>query len=78
MPAATEKHSLTIAGHRTSISLEPAFWAAFRAIANQRGKSISQLARTIDATRQGNLSSAIRVFVLEHYRARADDGVRKL
>ncbi len=72
MPAATEKHSLTIAGHRTSVSLEPAFWAAFRAIAAKRRKSISQLAREVDAKRQGNLSSAIRVFVLEHYRARAE------
>ena len=72
MPAATQKHSLTIAGHRTSVSLEPAFWAAFRAIAAQRGNSIAHLARELDATRQGNLSSAIRVFVLEHYRARAE------
>ncbi len=67
-PAATAlaKHSLTIAGHRTSISLEHAFWDGLREIAHARGLSLAALIGEIDARRGGaNLSSAIRVFVLE-------------
>jgi predicted DNA-binding ribbon-helix-helix protein len=60
------KRSLVIAGHRTSVSLEDAFWRRLRAIAAERGLSLNRLAATIDASRGGaNLSSAIRVFVLE-------------
>jgi predicted DNA-binding ribbon-helix-helix protein len=60
------KRSLVIAGHRTSISLEDAFWRRLRRIAAERGVSLNSLAATIDASRRGaNLSSAIRVFVLE-------------
>jgi predicted DNA-binding ribbon-helix-helix protein len=60
------KHSLVIAGHRTSVSLEDAFWRRLRAIAAERGLSLNGLAAKIDATRgDANLSSAIRVFVLE-------------
>ena len=60
------KRSLVIAGHRTSVSLEDAFWRRLRAIAHERGLSLNSLAATIDASRDGaNLSSAIRVFVLE-------------
>lgn len=60
-----EKHSLTLRGHRTSVSLEPEFWAAFRALARQRGQALNDLAAEIDAERgdQG-LASAIRVVVL--------------
>jgi predicted DNA-binding ribbon-helix-helix protein len=59
------KHSLTIAGHRTSISLESAFWDELKRIASARGQSLASLAASIDATRgAANLSSAIRVFVL--------------
>ncbi len=67
-PAAIRKHSLTIAGHQTSVSLENAFWDAFRAIAGKRGVSINDLATEIDDGRRGNLSSAIRLFVLEETR----------
>ena len=66
-PAATaiSKHSLTIAGHRTSISLEQAFWDKLRDIARARGLSLAALIGEIDAGRgAANLSSAIRVFVL--------------
>jgi predicted DNA-binding ribbon-helix-helix protein len=66
-PGATaiSKHSLTIAGHRTSISLEQAFWDKLRDIARARGLSLAALIGEIDAGRRGaNLSSAIRVFVL--------------
>jgi predicted DNA-binding ribbon-helix-helix protein len=60
------KRSLVIAGHRTSVSLEDAFWRRLRRIAAERGLSLNRLAAMIDASRGGaNLSSAIRVFVLE-------------
>ncbi|MGR3484924.1 MAG: ribbon-helix-helix domain-containing protein [Paracoccaceae bacterium] len=60
------KHSLTLSGHRTSVSLEPAFWDAFRAIAAREGVSLDALAARIDATRAADvgLASAIRVHVL--------------
>jgi predicted DNA-binding ribbon-helix-helix protein len=65
------KRSLVIAGHRTSVSLEDAFWRRLRAIAHERGLSLNSLAAMIDASRDGaNLSSAIRVFVLEAESAR--------
>lgn len=65
------KHSLAIAGHRTSISLEQAFWDGLRHLANERGLSIAALVAEIDAARGGaNLSSAVRVFVLEAIAAR--------
>ncbi len=66
-PGATSisKHSLTIAGHRTSISLEQVFWETLRDIAGARGLSLAALIGEIDAGRgAANLSSAIRVFVL--------------
>ena len=60
------KRSLVIAGHRTSVSLEDAFWRRLRRIAAERGLSVNRLTAMIDASRGGaNLSSAIRVFVLE-------------
>lgn len=62
-----EKHSLTLRGHRTSVSLEPEFWAAFRALAKTDGKPLNQLAAEIDAARgvDRGLASAIRVYVLK-------------
>jgi predicted DNA-binding ribbon-helix-helix protein len=64
--AAIAKYSLAIAGHRTSISLEQAFWDGLRGLAAERGMSIAALVAEIDADRGvANLSSAIRVFVLE-------------
>jgi len=62
---AVEKRSVLIAGHRTSVSLEPEFWAALKAIAAKQGSSLNRLIAEIDAERSGNLSSAIRVFVLK-------------
>lgn len=65
MATAIVKHSLVIAGHRTSISLEDAFWQALRQIAEGDGLKIADLVTRIDAARGGaNLSSAIRVHVL--------------
>lgn len=67
-----EKHSLTLRGHRTSVSLEPEFWTAFRRIAADDGRAINDLAAEIDAARQPetNLASAIRVFVLRRVMGR--------
>ena len=59
------KHSVRIAGHATSVSLEPAFWEALCEIAARRRLSLNTLLSQIDAERGGNLSSAIRLFVLE-------------
>jgi predicted DNA-binding ribbon-helix-helix protein len=65
------KRSIVIAGHRTSVSLEDAFWKALKEIAQSRRASLADLIGTIDHQRRGgNLSSAIRVFVLDHYRGR--------
>ncbi len=69
MPMSIVKHSLAIAGHRTSISLEEAFWEGLKNIAAQRSLSISALVAEIDAARgDSNLSSALRVFVLKSFR----------
>lgn len=68
------KRSLTLKGHRTSVSLEDAFWRAFREIAEARGQPLNALAAEIDAARATDtgLASAIRVFVLAHYRSRTE------
>jgi predicted DNA-binding ribbon-helix-helix protein len=64
------KRSLTIAGHRTSISLEPEFWDALQAAAKEDGKSLATLVSEIDQTRgPRNLSSAIRVWLLGRMQA---------
>lgn len=64
------KHSLTLKGHRTSVSLEDEFWEAFRAIAAERAVPLNVLAARIDEERgvETGLASAIRLFVLRHYR----------
>ncbi len=70
------KRSLTVAAHRTSISLEDAFWTGLRDIAALRGMTAAALVAEIDRNRGGaNLSSAIRVFVLAFYRERAAVGM---
>jgi len=63
------KRSVTIAGHATSFSLEDEFWQALQAVARQRKLSLNALVASIDAARVGNLSSALRVFILECYRS---------
>ncbi|MBJ7577029.1 ribbon-helix-helix domain-containing protein [Devosia sp. MC532] len=64
-----DKRSFSIVGHRTSIALEPAFWAGLEAMAQQRGLSLAGLVRHIDETRDTqNLSSAVRLAVLAYYR----------
>ena len=69
MNARPVKHSLTLRGHRTSVSLEEEFWQAFREIAEAREQPINALAAQIDEARgvESGLASAIRVFVLKHY-----------
>ena len=63
------KRSIVIAGHKTSVSLEDAFWKGLKEIADDREVTLSDLVSSIDTDRQhGNLSSAIRLFVLDHYR----------
>jgi len=64
------KHSVIIRGHKTSVSLEKAFWTALKDIADLRGVTMTFLVSSIDAERKhANLSSAIRLFVLDHYKA---------
>ena len=67
------KRSLSIAGHRTSIALEPEFWAGLEAMATDRALPLTTLIRTIDEARDiPNLSSALRIAVLGWYRNRAE------
>lgn len=69
------KRSFTIAGHRTSISLETEFWDALKAAAAAEGIAVAKLIARIDAERgAGGLSSAVRIWVLQHYRKAATPG----
>jgi predicted DNA-binding ribbon-helix-helix protein len=73
MKSAIIKRSIMLAGHKTSVSLEDAFWQALKEIARERKMSGSALIGMIDAQRSdGNLSSAIRLFVLDHFRNLAE------
>ena len=71
MPAGIKKRSVVIAGHKTSVSLEAPFWEALQEIAAGRRTSVSRLLAELARRRDGNLSSAIRVFVLENLRGGA-------
>ncbi len=68
------KRSLTLRGHRTSVSLEDEFWQAFREIADTQGRAVNDLAAEIDAARgtETGLATAIRLFVLEYYRSHTE------
>lgn len=64
------KHSVKIAGHQTSITLEDEFWTALQSIAEVRGQTINDLVTEIDEGRgEHNLSSALRVFILDYYKS---------
>jgi predicted DNA-binding ribbon-helix-helix protein len=63
-----QKRSVVIAGHATSVSLEQEFWQALRQIARRRGQSLAGIVASADRDRAGNLSSALRLLVLESYR----------
>ena len=68
------KRSIVIAGHKTSVSLEDAFWQGLKDIAAARDMTLSELVATIDTDRRhGNLSSGIRLFVLDHYRSQVEE-----
>jgi predicted DNA-binding ribbon-helix-helix protein len=70
MKSPVVKRSIVIAGHKTSVSLEDAFWQGLKQIASERDITLSDMVASIDTDRrQGNLSSAIRLFVLDYYRA---------
>jgi len=72
MKSPIAKRSILIEGHKTSVSLEDAFWTTLKDIARERGETLSQVIATIDKDRRGgNLSSAIRLFVLGRYRPTA-------
>jgi predicted DNA-binding ribbon-helix-helix protein len=67
------KRSIVVGGHKTSVSLEDEFWAALKKIAVSHRVTLSDLVGSIDSQRQhGNLSSAVRLFVLNHYRQRVE------
>jgi len=67
------KRSVTLSGHRTSVSLEAPFWNALQEIANAQAVTATQLIASIDAARKAddNLSSAIRIYILRHFQDRA-------
>jgi predicted DNA-binding ribbon-helix-helix protein len=68
------KRSIVVAGHKTSVSLEDAFWSGLKEIARRRLMTLQELIGEIDAQRQhGNLSSALRLFVLDFYRTQVSD-----
>ena len=72
MKSTVVKRSIILAGHKTSVSLEDAFWRGLKDIATNRRMTMSDLVGSIDLDRQqGNLSSALRLFVLNHFQARA-------
>ena len=72
------KRSIVIAGHKTSVSLEDAFWKGLKDIAGTRDMTLSELVAAIDSERRhGNLSSAIRLFVLDHYRNQTFRGAER-
>ncbi len=75
MKSPVVKRSIVIAGHKTSVSLEDEFWDALKEIAGRRNVTLSDLVASIDASRsQGNLSSAIRLFVLDYFRSSDSSG----
>ena len=72
MKSPVVKRSIVVAGHKTSVSLEEAFWNGMKEISGLRNMTLSELVGEIDSNRQqGNLSSAIRLFVLDYFRTRA-------
>jgi predicted DNA-binding ribbon-helix-helix protein len=70
MNSTVKKRSIAIGGHKTSVSLEDYFWTSLKQIAHERTTTVSELVGVLAAAREvGNLSSTIRVFVLDHYRS---------
>lgn len=78
MKSPVVKRSIVIAGHKTSVSLEDAFWQGLREISSSRKMTLSDVVASIDTSRlEGNLSSAIRLFVLDYYRGHGADHSRR-
>jgi predicted DNA-binding ribbon-helix-helix protein len=76
MESSVVKRSIVLAGHKTSVSLEDAFWQGLKDIAKTQRKTLSDLVGSIDIDREhGNLSSTLRLFVLSHYQKRAASGL---
>jgi predicted DNA-binding ribbon-helix-helix protein len=76
MKSSVVKRSIVLAGHKTSVSLEDAFWEGLKEIAKTKRVTLSDLVGGIDVDREhGNLSSALRLFVLGHYQKRAASGL---
>lgn len=76
MKSPVVKRSIVVASHKTSVSLEEAFWNGMKEISSARNMTLSELVGEIDGNRQqGNLSSAIRLFVLDYFRSRAANGL---
>jgi predicted DNA-binding ribbon-helix-helix protein len=72
MKSPVVKRSIVVGGHKTSVSLEEAFWNGMKEISKERGITLSELVGGIDTNRQqGNLSSGIRLFVLDHFKNRS-------
>ncbi len=75
MKSQVVKRSIVIATHKTSVSLEDAFWNGLKEIAASRNVALSDLVSSIDAARKhGNLSSALRLYVLDYYRSQSGHG----
>jgi predicted DNA-binding ribbon-helix-helix protein len=75
MKSTVVKRSIVLAGHKTSVSLEDAFWEGLKDIAKTKRQTLSELVGGIDTDREhSNLSSALRLFVLNHYQKRAASG----
>jgi predicted DNA-binding ribbon-helix-helix protein len=78
MKSSLTKHAIVIAGHKTSVSLEDAFWKCLKEVAARRDMTVSELVEAIDANRRhANLSSAIRLFVLDVYLDQLDRIAKK-
>ena len=76
MKSAIVKRSIILSGHKTSVSLEDAFWEGLKDIAKNRRTTLSDLIGSIDLDREhGNLSSALRLFVLKHYQTQLRERV---
>ena len=74
MKSPVAKRSIVVGGHKTSVSLEEGFGSSMKEISHERSVTVSELIGEIDSNRQqGNLSSAIRLFVLDYFRSRANE-----
>jgi predicted DNA-binding ribbon-helix-helix protein len=72
MKSPVVKRSIVVAGHKTSVSLEEPFWNGMKEICGERNMTLSELVGEVDSKRkEGNLSSAVRLFVLDHFKTRA-------